>query len=312
MSQRKNPDSTRPRSQRTTAPSKTLPGEATTQQEPILLQPAPDDREGWKIYWTGRQQPWRTEPEISTARQNELEARRSIIPDIGKGIYPFKDVKLNRADVEWLLITHENGRGPVYWNDGQHIERVGLDLRGADLRHANLENLPLARMIGGLQHWNEWELATEEQRQAAGVHLEHAQLKSTHLESAKLRCAYLQAANLRYAHLTSAMLFQAHLEEASLFKAHLEDTNLREAHLEGASLCLAFLDRATTLNKAILVNKRYGPASLLDVHWGEMNVAAVDWSQLTILGEEYKILKGLTHGPLSPYQPFRHSSFKLG
>lgn len=258
--------------------------------------PNPDDRAAWETHWAAQGQPWRTEPEIDQKRQKELETRRAIAPDIEKGIYPFKGMKLNRADMEWLLATHEHGCGPVYWHAGQPVERAGLDLRGADLSHANLENLPLACTIGGLRHWHEWQRATEEQRQAAAIHLENAQLRYAHLEKAWLRQAYLPAANLRYASLEGATLFQAHLEGASLYKARLEDTNLRQTHLEGANLCLTFLDRATTLDAAILMNKQYGPLSLLDVHWGETNLASVDWSQLTILGEEYQLQKGFIQG----------------
>lgn len=52
-------------------------------------------------------QPWRTEPEIDAERQTYLAERRSIMPDIKQGIYQLKYIKLNRADVEWLLGTHE-------------------------------------------------------------------------------------------------------------------------------------------------------------------------------------------------------------
>ncbi len=45
----------------------------------------------------------RTEPEIDATRQEELLRRRTLVPDIEKGIYPFKGEKLSRADVEWLL-----------------------------------------------------------------------------------------------------------------------------------------------------------------------------------------------------------------
>ena len=50
-----------------------------------------------------------------------------------KKVFILLAVKLNRADVEWLLATHENGRGPVIWSDETQRERIGLDLRGADL-----------------------------------------------------------------------------------------------------------------------------------------------------------------------------------
>src|SRR5258708_13834746 len=72
---------------------------------------------------------WRTAPEIDTARQQFLAGRLAITPDIQRGLYPFKDVKLTRSDIEWLLITHEGGQGPVHCHDPPQPERGGLGLR---------------------------------------------------------------------------------------------------------------------------------------------------------------------------------------
>jgi hypothetical protein len=91
--------------------------------------PANNDTYWWSVFWKELGQPWRTEPEIDEQRQKYLEERRNITTDIQRNIYPFSSVKLDRADVEWLLATHENGHGPV-------------DLRGADLSHAFLRFLP--------------------------------------------------------------------------------------------------------------------------------------------------------------------------
>src|SRR3989440_12986486 len=86
---------------------------------------------------------WRTEPEIDSERQRFLAERLVIVPDIQRGIYPFKDVKLTRADIEWLLISQQGGCGPVDWNDVQQRGGIGLDLRGADLRRGVLRNFSL-------------------------------------------------------------------------------------------------------------------------------------------------------------------------
>jgi hypothetical protein len=114
--------------------------------------PTITDRDAWTAYWTGQGQPWRTEPEIDATRQQYLTERRATPPDIKQGIYPFKDVQLNRADVEWLSETHESGgvRGPVDWMEDAHWERDGLDVRGADLRRTDLSSLPLARLRASL------------------------------------------------------------------------------------------------------------------------------------------------------------------
>src|SRR5260370_25252932 len=92
--------------------------------------------------------PWRKEPEISSERQADLAQALHPLSDIRRGIYPFKGMRLSRADIEWLLATHEGGRGPVAWADAESRPRAGLDLRGAILSGADLSNLPLTRLIG--------------------------------------------------------------------------------------------------------------------------------------------------------------------
>src|SRR5258708_6055886 len=171
-------------------------------QVPTLQRPTTSDPEAWKAYWKAQGQPWRTEPEIDAERQTFLAERRSIIPDIKRGIYPFKDIRLNRADVEWLLATHEKGRGPVNWGDESQRERYGLDLRGADLSQEDLSDLPLARMYGALASGG-WENATEEQRNMAvvcmkGVNLRQAQLQGTNLRQAQLQGAHRMLARHTY------------------------------------------------------------------------------------------------------------------
>jgi hypothetical protein len=44
--------------------------------------------------------PWPTEPEVDDDRQQFLTDRRAVTPDTQQGVYPCKDVKLTRADVE--------------------------------------------------------------------------------------------------------------------------------------------------------------------------------------------------------------------
>src|SRR5207248_3027763 len=97
----------------------------------------------WQTYWEALGQPWRIEPEIDKKRQTYLAQRRTLVPDIEKGIYPFRDIKLSRADIEWLLATHDNGRGPVDWDDESQSGRRGLDVRGVDLCQVDLSYLPL-------------------------------------------------------------------------------------------------------------------------------------------------------------------------
>ena len=110
----------------------------------------------------------RTEPEIGVERQEQLARCLATTPDITHSIYPFKGMKLSRADVEWLIsaLTKESGPG----DSGDEHRKVlpGLDLRGADLRYADLHALPLAHLLGSLTR-EEWDEATAEQRAAAAV-----------------------------------------------------------------------------------------------------------------------------------------------
>src|SRR5215470_8597407 len=114
-------------------------------QVAAVPRPATEDAEAWKAYWQAHGQPWRTMPEIDTKRQEELAQRRQIAPDIDKGIYPFKRMKLSRADMEWLLASTHGSRGGEE-NDWRRPGPPGLDVRGADLRQVDLNLLPLARL----------------------------------------------------------------------------------------------------------------------------------------------------------------------
>src|SRR6266566_2383424 len=212
--------------------------------------------------------PWRTEPEIGQERQEQLSRYLATTPDITRGIYPFKGVKLSRADVEWLLAAHENGRGPTAPSNEQQ-NRWRLDLRGADLRYVDLHSLPLARLRGSLTR-KEWDEATEEQRTAAEVLLTGADLSETHLEEAELIGAHLEKVSLHEAHLEKADLAWAHLERAFLARARLKEADLSEAHLQGATLRWTHLEQAylngAHLEKADLSRARLEQVYLSEAH----------------------------------------------
>src|SRR6266566_2503616 len=162
-------------------------------QVSTLQRPTTNDPDAWKAYWKAQGWHWRTEPEIDTERQKYLAERRAIVPDIEQGIYPFKDIKLSRADVEWLLATHEDERGPVDWSDERQRDRIGLDLRGAILQEVDLRGLPLARICGG-QTFDEYMMNMVGHRSAAVIHLEGADLSDAYLEGAYLSYAHLEGA----------------------------------------------------------------------------------------------------------------------
>lgn len=291
--------------------------------------PTNNDTEVWKAYWKAQGQPWRTEPEIDRERQRYLAERRAITPDLEQGIYPFRNITLNRADVEWLLVTHENGKGPVDWSNESQLQREGLDLRGVNLSQENLSGLPLTRMRSGLLP-GEWQTSTEEQRSASVVHLEATNLASAQLQGAELAAAQLQnvslvgaqlqgatlrwaqlqganlggaqlqQANLREVLLEGAYLRGAQLQQADLREAQLQGVYLREAQLQGADLRRTDLDHAT-LYEVTLNDQRQGPARLADISWSNVNLAAVDWSQIPILGDEQeaqqrKVISGAPKG----------------
>ncbi len=285
----------------------------------ITLEQPEDEKEAvrrWKEakeYWEARGQPWRREPEIDKERQKFLAERRSITPNRELHIYPFKDIKLDRADVEWLLATHENGRGPIDWSDESQRDRFGLDLRGADLRSAFLANLPLACM-GRVESEIvvEFDMRIKPERDdEAIIHLEGAILHDAHLENADFTKANLEKAeflganleraifnytNLKEAKLCNAILkdafmWAANLENADLSKAHLEGAVMKYAYLSGANLQGAFFDNLTRLNGSILSDEENGAIALADVHWGDVNIAVVNWSSISILGDEVETKK---------------------
>ena len=205
----------------------------------VPARPVGTSKAAWRTYWRSRGQRWRTEPEIDEPRQQELAARRAIIASVARGVYPFGGFTLSRADVEWLLATHEGGRGPVDWDDVGQRERTGLDLRGADLHGVDLRRLPLARTIGGLVG------GTDGQAEQAAAHLEDADLSEADLRGADLRQAILTGATLQQAHLESVLLTASQLNRANLQGAHLEGASFRQAYLEKADLTGAHLEGAT-------------------------------------------------------------------
>jgi hypothetical protein len=245
--------------------------------------PTTEDRDAWRAYWQAQGMPWRTEPEIGEERRAYLAERRAVTPDIERGIYPFHDenggIHLTRADVEWLLATHESGglRGPVDWSDAKQRKRDGLDLRGADLRHAHLTALPLSRLRGGLTH-PERRVTTHVQRHMAAVHLDGADLDHAHLEQACLGRVRMHEANLEF----------AHLEQADLGGARLEHASLRKAHLGGAYLRRAFFDAATNLDGIVITDSQHGAISLVDASWGGANLSTVHWADVSMPGDERK------------------------
>jgi uncharacterized protein YjbI with pentapeptide repeats len=283
-------------------------------------------RETWKQIWKFENQPWRTEPSISKERQEYLAERRNSKPNLKQGIYPFKDIKLNRADIEWLLSTHEDGHGPINWNDERQREREGLDLRGAILRNEYLSELPLANTLFGVTLIEMGQIMTGKEVDAkagaqlqgakfAGAQLQGADFSTAKLQGAVLFNAKLQGANFHDAQLQRADLSLANLQGADLLGTKLQGTNLDEAQLQGANLSLAQLQGASLIGAklqnanfcyALLQNTNLREAQLqganlkdiklanaqhigpkfADIQWSDTNLAVVNWSQVILLGDE--------------------------
>src|SRR5437588_642840 len=203
----------------------------------------------------GAEPSWRTEPEIDSDRQGYLAGRRAIPADIGRGVYPFKGIQLSRADVEWLLVTQQDPGETLAPQDGHERRPVGLDLRGANLRQANLRDLPLARLLAG-RNWM-------------------AQFPP--IEGCNLAGAHLEGCNLAGASLKGMPVPAEHLKHVRQW----DKDALAPADLRGA-----FFDSTTMLEDAVLGEEEFGFVTAADLHWGGANLSLIDWEAVTILGDE--------------------------
>ncbi|HAA6952436.1 TPA_asm: hypothetical protein GHH72_01230 [Listeria monocytogenes] len=104
---------------------------------------------------------------------------------------------MNQAELDVVIEKHEK------WLRDGHGERA--DLRGANLRHADLRRADLS-----------------------GANLRHADLRRADLSGANLRHADLRRADLSYANLSYADLSYANLRRADLSYADLNWINWRD------------------------------------------------------------------------------------
>jgi hypothetical protein len=264
---------------------------------PSSASPSPaHDSETWQVYWKEQGQPWRSEPLIDEERQQHLAscARESV--DIEQGKYPFKGVRLNRADVEWLLAAEEQRSAQVSMGgDSSRKPLPGLDVRGADLSGVDLSGLPLMRLHAGLSLEEGRHATVEQSRQAAA-----------NLAKADVSYAQLQGSQLGWATLDETVLVEAHLEGADLGKATLKQGTHCEGKalgrdererlrawmphfpqiLPAADLRGVFLTTRTNLGGIHAGNDQYGYVALADIHWGDVNLTVVDWTKLKRLSDE--------------------------
>jgi uncharacterized protein YjbI with pentapeptide repeats len=252
-----------------------------------MERPGGQDRAGWHAYWDQHGLFWRTEPEISPSRQEELSARRS---QPGVGTAPFAGMRLDRADIEWLLATHQSRgiQGPIDDEDPTQRFREGLNLQGVDVRQAKLGGLPLARVNLSTAHLEKanFNQAHLERANFALSHLEGANFTKAHLFDASFRQAVLHDASFTEAHMASANLYQAQCRNASFYIANLEGAYLGQANFALATMRRAFVDAATSWNDAVLWDEQHVTLSMADVRWNGANLATVDWSQVRMIGDE--------------------------
>lgn len=255
--------------------------------EQMPERPTTDDRAACKAYWAAQGMAWRTEPEIDEERQRYLaKRRRANALDFQDGGYSFSGdysgERFTRADVEWLLSNHESlgMAGPVDWSDERQRDRVGIDLRGADLRMVDLRGLPLACAV----MWD----AHIEQAIFEDAHLEHASFYRVHGAEAVFYRARMHRVNFVRSQCPRAALAGADLTDATFGGADFRGADFSVSDLRGANLPYARLgdtdmrrcqmDANTELSNARLGDKEYGFACVADVLWGDASVAAVNWS----------------------------------
>jgi hypothetical protein len=231
--------------------------------------------------------PWRTEPELDEDRQGFLAKRKTVAPDIENGIYPYRDetggIKLDRADVEWLLATHHGGQWLAEWDRARPgMQREGIDLRGADLRGADLRRLPLMQLLAGLDA-EDWGAHSSKQKDDSGIHLEGANLHYAYLQDASLRGAHLEGADLQSAHLEGAMLRGAWL---GAYKREEVGDATRSHELNTTILRFAHLDADTNMPEINLGDMMRGFVRLADTHWNQTDVTRIPWLRLVMTGDE--------------------------
>lgn len=142
-------------------------------------------------------------------------------------------------------------RGVEAWNKWRKENPdVVIDLKGADLRHHNLENVNLAH-----------------------VELDNADLSFANCRRANLAFACLQDAILSFANFDGANFSAANLEGT-----YLEDANLNNTIMTGANFKNAKLTNSN-LNNAYLVDANFEGTNLTAVNFKNANLSSVTFDQ---------------------------------
>jgi hypothetical protein len=119
----------------------------------------------------------------------------------------------------------------------------------------------LALLQQGVKTWNAWRAEQGNERvDLRGADLRGAELEDADLRWADLSGANLFKANLRWSHLYRADLSGAHLEDANLRGADLSSANLRGADLSRANLTVALLVKTDLRGASLAGSMVYGGA----------------------------------------------------
>lgn len=160
-------------------------------------------------------------PVVDDYYQKYLAKLRNIVPAIRRNTYPFKGIRLSRANVERLLQAHHDWQASVSQNNSLQWEPKVLDLRGANLQKVDLRRFSL-KLID-----------------FSGANLRGAHLEGADLSGVKLRFTHLEGANLSKANLAG----DASLPPADLRGAFLDNTtNLSGVILGNEKQCVLLSD----------------------------------------------------------------------
>lgn len=260
---------------------------------------APSLADATQQEWAAKGQPWRKHPEIDSTRQAELRELLRRPDDEAAHSFPLTGAALTRADVEWLLAMHEDGRGPVDWQDAAQRERWGIDLRGANLQGVDLQGLPLARARAGFRLAPSHD-APPRSELAGRTNLSRANLSYAHLEGADLTGADLEQARLDWARLDHANLSNARLEVLSARWAHFEHANFFNASLSG-TFDDAHLEHAQAMASRF-IGAQMKTAHLQDADFTGARLRDVNLSGAFLDGARCRqtVFLNLDVGPLSP------------
>ncbi|HEX8035384.1 MAG TPA: pentapeptide repeat-containing protein [Ktedonobacterales bacterium] len=290
-----------------------------------------DDSEGWKAYWAAQGMPWRTEPEIEAERQRFLAEKQASGPGFDRHPYPLDGTKLGRADVEWLLATHqrEGFQGPIEWRDERQRGEAGAgmadepkseqpaetkptpdDSEPTPERQAELQAAYEANVAAGKAPYAGVEIRTrgelrwvmQERRWSSEVELpegyERAILSGANLRDASLSGADLRGANLSSARLRGANLSAALLSGANLNSADLRGTNLSGTRLGGANLSGARLGGAN-LSAALVGGANLSGVDLRDANLSGTRLGGANLSGVDLRGARMNVETGLARATFS-------------